>query len=851
MADQTPLEAPLHDPQSLPVHVPPKLIGREVLLAKIYGDLKRDDAVLLFGEPGVGKTALAATLASAYSELAGGVLWLHVHDDSLNSIIARVARAYKRPDIANQDNPSAMSSTIEMLLAERKPLIVLDGEPDLGAAAEFVKRCASDTPVLITSDDVADGPWSQVELLELDDDPAMALYRYVADVGPDSDAAPIVDALGGLPLALVVAAGATKANKQSIPDFVAGIPKAPGVNPPTALLALTTAFRGLPNALQGLILMLGATFRGQGSSELLSMVSGAAVEGLNQVMSLLVTRQLVERFNYAGSTYYRLHSQVWDFAENWLQGSNRLDGLQAKVREAVIAYASRFSNQPAKLALEVENFQAMAEWAAERGDREAVSQLVAALMGSSSFINDLAYGHEVGLLRRLASPVSPAASAPVIASPPTAFPAFQSAPIVSAPIDDETVDDEFDDELDDEFDDEEFDDALYDEDEDDLDDEALIDDDFDDGDELEDDLPILRPIPLTSAAPGPLPTEMGEMARLRAALIQARQVGDQRAQATTLKAIAALQAQDGMENEAIASYSEALANFEAVNDRGEMLIALEALTTLETETDNLSAAALHAARGAAVADQLGDAKRQSHLLIVLGDARQQLGESALAIAAYDQAQSLLASEGDARAEAVLLFKLGYALLDNNDAKAASETWETALKMFKEQGRRDYEGRVLGGLGTAYGDMERWVESINFHTSAFYIAREVGDKREEALQLSNLGYASVQAKQLGQAVLRYRQALHLAYVSNSRDDIVSTTVDLANVLVQSPKHLTVAQLIVDSALKFDANDRDLRRLKETITTDLADAEARGVAFVDVSGGEAQDYARNAYEVLDEA
>lgn len=849
MADHTPLEAPVHDPQSLPVHVPPKLIGREVLLAKIYGDLKKDDAVLLYGETGVGKTALAATLASAYSELAGGVLWLNTLDDSLNTLVARVARAYKRPDIANHDNPSSLSSTIEGLLAERKPLIVLDGVPDLDAAKEFVKRCASDVPVLITSDEAGDGPWSKIELLPLDDDPAMALYRHVADLGADADVSPIADVLGGLPLAIIVAAGAAKANKQSAADFVAGMPKAPDINPPVALLALTTAFRTLPNALQGLMLMLGATFRGQGSAELLSMVSGAALEGLNQAMGLLVARQLVERFERSGTTYYRLHALVKDFAENWLRGSNRLEGLQDKVRESMVAYASRFANQPAKLAVEVENFLTLSEWAVdEEDDRDVPSQLSAALMGSSSFVNEWAYGFELSALRRLASPAAPASSSPAPAA--TAFPAFQTTPTVVVPVED-SIDDEFDDDIEDEFDDDEFDDEMFDDEEDIEDDEELDDDEFDDDDDLEDDLPILRsaPEPLDTIPPPPL--EMGEMARLRAALIQARQVGDQRAQAMALKAIGALQQQDGMENEAISSYTEALAQFEAVNDRGEMLNALEALTNLEVETDNLSAAALHAARGAALADQLGDTHRQSQLLITLGDARQQLGESAAAIVAYDEAQSLLAGANDARAEAVLLFKLGYALLDNNDAKGASDTWETALKMFKEQGRRDYEGRVLGGLGTAYGDMERWVESINFHTSAFYIAREVGDKREEALQLSNLGYASVQAKQLGQAVLRYRQALHLAYLSGSRDDIVSTTVDLANVLIQSPKHLSVAQLIVDSALKFDANDRDLRRLKETIATDSTDAEARGVVMIDVGSGTAQDYAKNAYELLDEA
>jgi tetratricopeptide (TPR) repeat protein/energy-coupling factor transporter ATP-binding protein EcfA2 len=842
MADHTPLEAPAHDPQSLPVQVPPKLIGREVLLAKIYGDLKKDDAVLLYGDTGVGKTALAATLASAYSELAGGVLWLSVDGDSLETLIARAARAYQRPDIANYAKPATLSSALENLLAERKPLIVIDGHPDLDAAAEFVELCASDVPVLITSDEPYDGPWTKIELLELDSAPANALYRSVADTSSEDEVAPLIDALGGIPLALVVAAGAAKASKQSAAEFLASMPKAPGVNPPAALLTLTTAFRGLPNALQGLILMLGATPRGQGSSELLSMVSGAAVEGLNQAMSLLVSRRLVERYQRAGITYYRLHPLVKDFAENWLRGSNRLEGLQRKVHESMTAYASRFSSQPMRLALEIENFQAVAE----EGGREVASQIFAALTGSTALVDDWAYGYELGLLRNFASP---SATTPAPTPPNTAFPAFQSTPApATAPSTEDPFDDEFDDELEDDFEDEDFDDEIF---EDEDEDEALFDDDEEAEDDLEDDLPIVRQTPLPMDTPPLPPMEMGEMARLRAALMQARQTGDQRAQATTLKAIGGLQQQDGMDNEAISTYTEALAQFETVNDRGEMLDMLEKLAELEVETDNLSAAALHAARGAELADQLGDTERQTSLLILLGDARQQLGESEAAVKAYDQAQSLIAEAGDARAEAVLLFKLGYALLDNNDPKAASETWETALKMFKEQGRRDYEGRVLGGLGTAYGDMERWVESINFHTSAFYIAREVGDKREEALQLSNLGYASVQAKQLGQAVLRYRQALHLAYSSGSRDDIVSTTVDLANVLAQSPKHLTVAQLIVDSALKFDPNDRDLRRLKETITTDLADAEARGVNLIDTSGGSAEDYARNAYELLDEA
>jgi len=235
------------------------------------------------------------------------------------------------------------------------------------------------------------------------------------------------------------------------------------------------------------------------------------------------------------------------------------------------------------------------------------------------------------------------------------------------------------------------------------------------------------------------------------------------------------------------------------------------------------------------------------LLTLLGDARQQLGESEAAIRAYSQALALARKANDERAEAVLLYKLGYAQLDDGSAAIAIETWETALAMFREQRRRDYEARVLGGLGTAYSDQGRWAEAINLHTSALHIAREVNDRQEELAQLTSLGYAAVQANQLAQAVLRYRQALHLAYETNDKLSIVSITVDLVRLLVESPRHLAIAELLVDSALAVDSADRDLRRLKERIE-DEREALGSSVELKPVLGT-ARDYAANAYAMLE--
>jgi tetratricopeptide (TPR) repeat protein len=236
------------------------------------------------------------------------------------------------------------------------------------------------------------------------------------------------------------------------------------------------------------------------------------------------------------------------------------------------------------------------------------------------------------------------------------------------------------------------------------------------------------------------------------------------------------------------------------------------------------------------------------MYITLGDARQQLGESTAAEAAYSRALEIARNSGDAQNEAVILYKLGYAQLDNSDAEGASANWEQALKLFREQGRHDYEGKVLGGLGTAYGELERWSEAVRFHTSALHVAREVGDQSEESLQLNNLAYAAVQVQDLAQAVLRYRQALHLAYERDDREGIVSAIVDLAGLLVKSPRHLAIAQLLVEDAARLEPYDRDVNNLKQRIAGELAMQQAQGIEQKRVSGT-ARDYAANAYKLLD--
>ena len=856
MADYTSHEAPAQKATSLPVTVPPRLIGRDAILGQVYTRLRENKPVFLHGSPGIGKTALAATLAAAYTEQPGGVLWLNVQDDRLEQLIVRVGRAYQVREIIGAERPIGMVGAVVGTLNEHKPLIVLDGQLNELATLSFIERCVNNLPMLlVNSQPFGDESWSSFKLEPLAEEAAGALLRAAAQLPDDPSPAidQIVQALHGVPMALALAGSAMRATKQTPSHYLDNLSQIPGSNnADPSLVALTVSFRGLNNALQGLLLMMGAMFRGEATAALLSKVGNAPQETIQQVMRLLAHQHLLEQTERYGTPYYRLHPLTHRFAQT-LAGEQRLTELRGKIRDALVEMAQDYSSDADAsayngLAAMMDNLIAAAEWAAGKNNLGVANQVSLALMQTDDFVNERGYVYELLRLRDLASTST------------TPFPAFagdQRPEAIMAEMDE--GEDDFD--IDDYDEDEDYDDDFDDDEEDEVianrPQPGFLKDLFDD-DEEDDDLAyeeddeelegaFIPEVPDNVIVDDSRISE-GDIEGLKAALLRARQKEDNDRQLALLEALGKAQVEQGLENEAISTYDEIVDLFEDRPDDESLLDALDSLAALMVKTDNAQPAILHANRGIQLAQQFNDDDTQMHMYCTLGDARQQLGESAAAVLAYSQALEIARNNDDRQNEAIVLFKLGYAQLDNSDAEGASHTWEQALPLFREQEKRDYEGKVLGALGTAYGELDRWSESVHFHTSALHIARDVGDKEEELLQLSDLAYAAVQAEDLGQAVLRYRQALHLAYESDDRENIVSTIVDLAGLLVKSPHHLALAKLLIDDALQREPNDRDVRSLSQRIASEILVEEANGVRQKPVTGTVNQ-YAANAYKLLE--
>lgn len=827
MADNNSHETIVRDIKTLPVMLPGKLVGRDAILQQIYGELKENSAILLYGGAGVGKTGLIAALANLYTQQPGGVLWMNVNQPRLEELLVRVGRAYALDEVVNSESPINVMGAVESVLQRERPLVVIDGKIQADVASRFVTRCAEEVPVVIINPDLLEGPWTPIEVTKLTPDDAAALFKREARLTTsdhDINVFGIIKLVEPTPLSVIIAARAMLASKQTPDTFITTLKQLAGAKGNNVTNAFNASFRALNSAIQGVALMLGAMFSGGASAEFMSLLTGAPLESIQQAMNILVQLGMVEKTERYGAPYYHLHSLLQDFTQDRL--GDKLDALHQKARDLIVAYVQKYATQSEssynKLATEMENILAAARWAADKGDLKIANDIATSLLQAGSFVRERGYLYEVLQLRSIGTGFS------------KPFPAYQPEPPVT-----------FDDEDEEEYDLEE--------------EEAFGLDDFDDededieapsflstfGDDDEDEFPAPQPIPTSTPA---FDLSSKDLTKLRMMLAQVKQAGDSSKQLQVLKAIGAVQVENGMQNEALATYGEMLSVYETVDDKKGLVETLDATASLMVKTENLQAAIMHASRGARLAQEIGDGDAQMRFLITLGDAHQQLGESGGAINEYNRALEFARSRGDKQNEALILYKLAYAQLDEGDTQTAINNWEEALKMFRAQNRRDYEGRTLGALGSAYGDLRRWAEAVNFHTSALYVARENKDKEEEALQLTSLAYAANQAGQLGEALLRYRQALHLAYVSDNADNIVSLVVEMARLLLQSRAYVNIADLVVTDALKYDPNDRDLKQLKEQIITEKQIALEEGKKLKPVNGS-AEQYAYNAYQLLE--
>jgi tetratricopeptide (TPR) repeat protein len=844
-----PLQTPIDSVTRLPVMLPSRPVGRDDLLREVFASMQDEEPVLLHGPGGAGKTAIAAFLASATIQQGKDVLWLQADGASLAEMLVQTARTYKLPVVATSDTPTRHQSAVRTILRQSRPFVVIDGQPQADALQRFVTEVADEQSVLITSDVDLPGPWARVAVPPLDTDNAVLLFRQKsgttqADVG--GTLVEIVEGLGRLPMAIVIAARAMAASKQTPAEYAALLREigrtSNGPGPRTAIIA---SYRAINNALQGLLLMLSATPRGTSSAPLMALLSNVGADKVDQAMTILSQLMLCERYTQFDTPVYRLHPLVRAFARDTLVNSNRLASLETSYRDAILRYtqAQAEAGAPghARLALEMDSIVAVAHNATKEGDHDTVSRLTLAISEASGFVQERGYVYELLTLRQGGPAAAfPAygseiddvpASAPEPAFRPTladededeararAWSAAPSSAASAAGLDDIVLpgrpsaygdDDDFDvasllrstepddaDELDDDEDlestdvldsdfgeefDAEFDDA----------------DDYDDADEYGDDEDLESDdLASDDLAPGLLSL------RLAGAGPEEDDLDDD------------LGTRIGRPEDVLASAPfAASATDSAIQEV--MHHALEDTDALRS----LDIAQLKSALGAARAS--GNVRARTALLRAIGQQQVIAGHEAEALVSFNELLDVYDNANDVEGTLETLDTLSYLLVRTDNAQVAvvhatrglelaGTNRETRMRLYKTLGdahqnlgdtdpaiaaynkaleiaRRSedtrLEGIILHQLGYAYLDAGDPNGAIDLWEQALLLFKSQLDHTNEGRVKGGLGVAYAELQRWGEAIRFQKSALHIAREVGDRDDERSALNNLAQALVES-------------------------------------------------------------------
>ncbi len=790
----TPSESPIHETQRLPVAPPRQIIGRNQVLGQAFTQIRANGAVLLHGPGGVGKSALAATLASAFTTFPGGVLWWSVDRDSLEQMIVRVGRAFAERNITGAADPLAQADLARTVLTrDHKPLIVIDGPLDQDVAREFVRKIAAGVPLIMTAEQTVAGPWVPFAIGNLPEEDAVSLFIQAAHLEQVSalmraDIQGVCNALEGLPLAIVLAGRHVLATEQTPGEFLGALTSA---SLGSSLPGLHTIFHQLPDAMQGILLTMGATFAGQASTTLLEYLQFLETETVTRVMNMLVTRGLVQRLPaYTAIQSFQMHPVVHHYMYEWLRDTERLESTVERVVEGILAYAEQYGHGTlearANLVVEMPNIRGLARFAGERGDVVTLQRLIAVL--EEAFGSTDAYGYELHVLRQLAegetetgAVAQPVEPAPAFL-PPEPAPApeeLQMSPVEQLPLMPES-------------------DVQY--------DTSPV--------EVVSEKPAVerRPPERIVAAEEGTRSVSAVLADLLRASQVAREAGNRQELARALSMLGQVWMEQGRRDQAEAAYVEALSIFEEVGDSSSLLPVLESLASLALDAGDLEKALIYTTRAENQAAQGDDPIRQGHLLALLGDIRLELGEYDEAVETYVRAIETLQSANDMIGLGVVQTKLGIAHLDHEDFTRAVAMLSAALDIFRSEERLDYQERVLGSLGTAYGSLGQWQDAVSCHQGALAIARDLDDLEDQERQLANLAYiAQAQGDREG-VIASFRAALDLAYRSDNLEWKIRYLDALGRLLMDDVTQVGMAVMCLEEAEALAPDEERMRWLQ---------------------------------------
>lgn len=256
-------------------------------------------------------------------------------------------------------------------------------------------------------------------------------------------------------------------------------------------------------------------------------------------------------------------------------------------------------------------------------------------------------------------------------------------------------------------------------------------------------------------------------------------------------------------------------------------------------------AMLRIVRGLELADRERDKLYVGKLWTLLGEAHLALQKPDEAQVDFEQAAKHLEKTGQWVEAGLAYGKRGTVLMDLEKNQEATIAFAQSISMLDKAHRPDLKMRALGNIGTAFGKLGRWKEAGKRHNMAMKLARQLGDRDEEAYQLNNLGYVAEMDGEYDWAVQFYRQTLYLAILGNQQRLMAGSAYDLARLISVDDKQVPQAITLLETVMQLDPERAEAETLLEELRQRQLILTAQGVAM-EPAIADLRTYAAQAYE-----
>jgi tetratricopeptide (TPR) repeat protein len=247
------------------------------------------------------------------------------------------------------------------------------------------------------------------------------------------------------------------------------------------------------------------------------------------------------------------------------------------------------------------------------------------------------------------------------------------------------------------------------------------------------------------------------------------------------------------------------------------MTTLCALGNVACAQGDYAKAQAHYEQDLCISREIGDQRSESAALNRLGGLYGQLGDYAHAQTCHEQALRISRESGVRRDECYALVNWGLLSHQMGDNEAARRYGQEALQIGLDIGARNLQGRSLTILGHAVAGLKMWTEAVDAYRRALDLYRELGRHRQATGPLAGLARISLARGELALALGYVEETLNYLKIAalDGTDEPIRVYLTCYRVLCanQDPRApdvlMTAYHLLQERAAKI--TDENLRRL----------------------------------------